>query len=839
MGSDSQEDRAEETRPFRLLPPGTVVSRYRVVEKIGVGGMGVVYRAEDTKLKRHVALKFLPSCLTQDPAAKERFIREAQAASALDHPNICTIHEIDEAEDGQMFIAMACYEGDTLREMIKRGPLGLAEAIDIASQIAEGLREAHERDIVHRDVKPANIMVTPRGQAKIMDFGLAKLAGEARLTTVGTTVGTIAYMSPEQAEGKEVDSRSDIWSLGVILYEMLTGMLPFGGEHEQTIIHSILTREPVPIRSVRKDLPADAEQIVARALTKPIDARYQSANDMLADLKRVGERLAREKSKAGRRGAGGAERRPSIAVLPFTNLSADPEQEYFCDGMAEEIINALSHVEELRVVARTSAFAFKGKSEDIRDIGRKLDVESVLEGSVRKAGDRVRISAQLISVDDGYHLWSERFDRRMEDVFAIQDEISLTIVEKLKIKLMAPEKQEIARRHTDNLEAYNLYLRGRYFWNKRTGSELRKAARCFEQAIAKDPTYAPAYSGLADTYTMLGSYDFLPEAEAYPKAKEAALKAVDLDDTLAEAHSSLGEVIFNSGENPEAARQEFKRAIALNPGYATTHHWYSILLMRTGSFEEALAEGNRALDLDPLSIIIKLHVSQLRAIALDWAGAEDLFFRALEIDPANAKVHADYGFFLAVMGRTEEGLAQARQALDLAPDDPRGRVLYGAVLCHARQYDMAIEEVSKVIGRVPYSALPHVTLGFAYSGKDMHDKAIAEFERAGDLSGNDIALRSWAEAFRGAGLARVGKTEEAQKVLDNLLEQSRHARVPPCGLAVLCFALGDLDRGFGYLDRACSEHDPWLIYSGLRWLFNTIGPDPHCAAFLRKMGLEP
>ena len=832
--SDRNRDQDHVAGPYLgSIPAGTVVSHYRVAEKIGAGGMGVVYKAEDLKLKRSVALKFLPANLTQDSKAKERFVREAQAASSLDHPNICTVHEIDESDDGQMFIAMAYYEGETLRQIARRGPLEVGRALDIAIQIASGLKEAHELGIVHRDVKSANVIITPKGQAKIMDFGLAKLAGDADLTIVGTTIGTVAYMSPEQAAGREVDARADIWSLGVILYEMLSGKLPFPGDHGLTVINLILHGDPVELASVRQGLPDNVLRIMTRALAKPIEERYQSAEEMLADLRGAAGHTGGAIEAAQSAGKS----RPSIAVLPFTNLSGDPEQEYFCDGMAEEIINALTHLEQLRVVARTSAFAFKGKSGDIREIGKKLDVGSVLEGSVRKAGNRVRITAQLINVADGYHVWSERFDRRMEDVFAIQDEISLAIVENLKVKLLAPEKHKVTRRHTESLEAYNLYLKGRYSWNKRTADGLKNAVACFEEAVRKDPEYALAYSGLADALTMLGFYQALPQAEAQQRAQQAVLKAIELDDRLGEAHASLGEILSTSGGDPQRAAAEFERAIALNPGYATAHHWYSILLWDSGRFEEAFAQGKRALELDPLSVIIKIHVSQLTAAAWDWAGAEALLGQAVEMDPENAKLRTDYAVLLAVAGRKEESLIQARRAMELAPEDDWARGIYGWVLCLGGEYNEAVEVLAALVQAIPHSSFAHVVLGISFAGQGVHDKACAEFDVACELSKTDKLTCQWASAFRGASLALMGKTDEARAVLRQFLEEVEQGRVSPYWFAVLYFGLHDLDRGFDYLDRAYDQHDTWLVNSGVNLLFRAMGPDPRCDAFRKKMRL--
>ncbi|UCF78171.1 MAG: protein kinase, partial [Candidatus Eiseniibacteriota bacterium] len=565
---------------------GKIISHYKVTEKVGEGAMGVVYKAEDTKLKRTVALKFLSRQVLGAEEERARFLCEAQAAAALSHPSICTIHEIEEI-DGRFFIVMEWVDGQNLRQRIRSGLLKVSDAVKIAVQVAEGLGEAHEKGIVHRDIKSANIMLTARGQVKIMDFGVAKSAEGTGITTNGSKIGTIAYMSPEQARGESVDHRSDIWSLGVVLYEMLTGRLPFRSEYDQAVIYGILNEAPESVISMRAEIPSELHRIVEKAMAKAPEERYQSVGALADDL--TGLEVELESPALGRP-APRARRRPSVAVLPFANLSADSEQDYFCDGMAEEVTNALSHVEDLRVVARTSSFAFKGRDEDVRAIGRKLNVSTVLEGSVRKAGNRLRITVQLVNVADGYHIWSERYDRDVGDVFTVQDEISLAIVENLKLTLLGNQKKKVLKRHTEDLEAYNLYLKGRWFWSKRTEDGLRKAIEFFEMAIKADPQYALAYSGLADSWNDLPTYGTSSPRETYPKAKKAALRALELDDALAEAHASLGLIKSEYELDWRGAETELRRSIALNPAYAPAHHWYSLLLCQMTRFGEAIDE---------------------------------------------------------------------------------------------------------------------------------------------------------------------------------------------------------------------------------------------------------
>jgi TolB-like protein/tetratricopeptide (TPR) repeat protein/predicted Ser/Thr protein kinase len=633
---------------------GKTISHYRIIEKLGKGGMGVVYKAEDTKLRRFVALKFLPPHALGNDEEKARLLREAQAAAALTHPSICTVHEIDEVDDNT-FIAMEYIEGEGLDTKIESGPLLLDEAISIATQVAEGLAEAHGKGIIHRDIKPANIVVTAGYRVKIMDFGLARLGETTKLTRAGATMGTAAYMSPEQARGEEVDHRTDIWSLGVVLYEMIAGRRPFRGDRDQAVIYSLLNEEPEPASIARPEVPPALEQVVRRMLSKDPNVRHQHAEEVIEELTGfVGaesgtERIRRERALLSR---------PSVAVLPFVDMSPDRDHAYFCEGMAEEIINALGRREGLRVSSRTSSFQFKGGDHDIREIGRKLGVQTVLEGSVRKAGPRLRITVQLVSVTDGYRLWSDTFDRNMEDVFAVQEEISKAIVDRVGPELLAREKPRRRKRHTGNPEAYDHYLRGRWFWNMRTHENLMKAIECFERAIELSPDYALAYAGLSDSYNDLLDYSPCPPEDALEKTRKAALKALDLDDSLAEAHASLGQIKSEHDCDWKGAEREFKRAIALNPRYAPAHYRYGHLLSVTAGLDEALKEMRKAEALEPYSLVIKRNIGYYLSVAGRHDCAIEILKRTIEMDPDYSFTHLSLGVTYASLSMYEDALEE-------------------------------------------------------------------------------------------------------------------------------------------------------------------------------------
>ncbi len=700
---------------------GKTISHYKILEKLGEGGMGVVYKAEDTRLNRLVALKFLPRSALGGEKQKARFVHEAQAAAVLNHPNICMVHEIDEV-NGQTFIAMAYIPGHTLRHEIDKGTMDFERALDFAIQIGDGLQEAHEKGIVHRDIKSDNIMIDEKSRAVITDFGLAKLAGRTKYTRSGTTVGTLAYMSPEQASGETVDHRTDIWSLGVCLYEMLTGQLPFRGDIAAAAVYSIMNEDPKPLSSIRDGVPSEFENVVRRTLAKTPEDRYASTAELVDALRKLKAGLA-ETTSTGSSGA-----KASVAVLPFVNMSADEEQEYFCDGITEEIINNLTHVENLHVAARTSSFAFKGRDEDIREIGRKLNVETLLEGSVRKAGKRIRVTAQLVKVGDGYHLWSESFDRELEDIFAIQDEISLAIVDQLTAKLLGKAKDRLEKRHTPKLEAYNLYLKGRHLLTMRNPNQFPTALEFYRQAVAVQPDYAQAYAEIAQTHLKIERYGVLSAADTLPHAMEAALRAVELNGTLADAHAALAYARYYHWDW-DGAEASFRRALELNQNSAYTHHIFGWFLAARGRFDESMAALKRAQELDPLSLIINANVGSIYYFSRQYKRAVDHLRGAVEVKPDFSVAYQWLGRAYEQVGMYEKAVDAHQSALDILGDPEsmaslaRALALAGNVK-DARSLLADLEAVSKqrFVSRY-WNAIVHLGLG-------EHDSAIENLRQA-------------------------------------------------------------------------------------------------------------
>lgn len=675
---------------------GRKLLHYDVIESLGEGGMGVVYKAMDTRLNRPVALKFISPSRVGDEQNRARLVNEARSAASLRHPNICTVYDIGETPDGQTFISMAYLEGESLRDRIqKQGRMPVEETIRIVSQIAEGLREAHTRGVVHRDIKSANILLTDRDEAVILDFGLAKLPASGSVTQTETFSGTVAYSSPEQIRGERVDARTDLWSLGVVWYEMITGTLPFPGETVPSQMRAVLDLAPASVRSVRGDVPAGVERVLSRLLNKTPAQRTPDASTLLAELRALGSSdVAPEKSKT-----------PSIAVLPFANMSNDPEQSYFCDGIAEDIINDLTRIEGLRVAARTTSFAHRAASVDIREIGNQIGVDSVLEGSVRKAGNRLRITAQLIEVSNGYHIWSERWDRDLADVFAIQDEIARAITAALRVKLSEREQKVLAKPDTTNVEAYDLFLQGR-----RRMYEGRRAlfeSRLFLQAaVERDPSFARAHATLALVGIFISQF-FPSEAEdLIPASRHAADRALAIDPDLPEAHTAKAFLLALMGQESEA-EQTYMKALQLNPDLYDARYFFGRLLFPQKRWPEVVEQWERAIDVDPeeyqCSCLVvtayrelgwtfeqrKPVLERARQRALNYVTrhpesprayylgsgihfelgdrAEGMRWvdRALRVDPLDPGVHYNVACTLAVAGEPERALDHVERAMEL------------------------------------------------------------------------------------------------------------------------------------------------------------------------------
>jgi len=740
-------------RGYRFIgevePETPAIPHYRIVEEIGRGAMGVVYRAEDSRLGRNVALKLLPAHATDEPELRERFVREAQAAAAVQHPNIATVFEFDEQRG---FLAMELIDGPSLRDRIRQRTLQLSEVIRIASEVGEGLRSAHERGVVHRDINSSNILLTSTGQVKITDFGLAMLAGRTRLTRAGEVVGTPAYMSPEQARGEMADARSDIWSLGVVMYEMITGQLPFGGETAASVMFAILNREPEPVTSVRSGVPPDLERVVAKAMTKDPAERYQHIADMLADLRSVQTRAEscatettapKPDTNATERAAMQAERIRSLAILPFSDMSPAKDQQYFCDGLAEELITSLAKIRELHVAARTSTFAFKDTAADIREIGRKLNVQAVVEGSVRKEGQKLRISVQLISVADGYPIWTERYDRDAVEIFAVQDQVVAAIIEQLRLTLLPEERRGVFARRTNNLQAHRAYLKGLdYLWVfSRPG--FPEAIPCFEEALRLDPNYAQAYFGLSEAYLKVAFWGNIPPRQACQKVKLYAQRALALDPTLGDAHGALSYVHLIYDWDCKAAEREALEGIRLSPNSWMVRAYYSWFLLHTGRGIEAIREALKAQALDPVSSVAAF------AVGLAFSMSGD-FPRGIEEYRAGLQVNANFYILHEFLGMT----------------------------CFAnREY--------------PESILAH--------------------ERATNLSDR----LPWFVANLAQTLTQSGRESEAAALWRELEDRAQQEYVRPCCFLLMHAGLGNFRPMLRWLKKAGEEHDSYLSWMRL------------------------
>jgi TolB-like protein/Tfp pilus assembly protein PilF/tRNA A-37 threonylcarbamoyl transferase component Bud32 len=741
---------------------GQTISHYKIVEKLGEGGMGVVYKAEDTKLKRTVALKFLSAQSLETQQEKTRFVHEAQAAAALDHPNVCTVHEIDEAE-GQTFIAMAYVEGHSLREKIASGPLKLEAALDLAIDVAQGLQEAHEKGIVHRDIKSGNIMLTSKGQAKITDFGLARLAGGTKVTKTGTTVGTVAYMSPEQARGEAVDHRSDIWSLGVVVYEMLTGQLPFKGEHEQAVTYQVVNENPDPITALRTGIPMELERIVNKALAKNPGERYQHVDEMLIDMKAVKKevesglktvRQTRAKLLSGKRAywyigiitvvillmVGGLYIFPRnkkaidrIAVLPLENLSGDLEQEFFVDGMTDALIADLQKIRALHVISRTSVMQYKGVRKPLPKIAQELDVDAIVEGTVLREGNQVRITARLIHASTDRQLWADRYDRELRDILALHSEVAQAIAREVRVALTPQEQARLAGVRTVNPEAYELYLRGRDQVFKFTIVAYEKAVEYFQQAIEADPDFAQAYAMLAGCYVYFGWSGHMPLEEARSRAAPPLRKAFEIDDALSEAYHALATIKFYFDWDWVGAESEYKRAIELKPSNGEAHGQYSWSLMAMGRFDEAIAEAKRSLQLDPVLPLANWVMGYVYYCARHYDQAIAQYRQMAELEPNNPGAEWNIADVFAQIGRYDDAVRARQKALSLLGAPPEEIAALDSAYSESGPEGYWSWHKNRSVGRPAVTAIIYAQIG------DM-DRAFALLEKGYEENSPEIHL---------------------------------------------------------------------------------------------------
>ncbi len=638
---------------------GKTISHFKILEKLGEGGMGVVYKAEDIELTRFVALKFLSKKLTKSEKTCQRFRNEARAVSPIDHPNICTVHELKEAEDGQLYFVMGYCGGETLQQKIDNKTLKLKKVLLYAIQTAQGISEAHSHGIIHRDIKPANLMVTKKDVVKILDFGIAKVGRLGMDTREGAVFGSLGYMSPEQSTGVPVDHRTDIWSLGVVLYEALTGRTPFEGEHEGTILNGILNEQPIAMSELVTGIPRELERIVNRALDKNKEERYQHMDEMLVDLRALNLKLRKDSGFS-------TEKVESLAVMPFSNASGREEIEYLSEGLTESLITSLSHISNFKVISRTSAFHYKGQHIEIQKVTHELKVNKLLLGWVSQRSDNISIGVELVEGRDNSQIWGEQYTRKLTDMIQIQEEIVKDISAKLKLKLTKKEKKHISKQYEIDDEAYQLFLKGRFHWNKRTVDSFRQSIYFYNQAIERDPAYALAYAGLSDSYALIGIYGHLPAKDVWPKAMAAALKAMEIDSEMAEAHNALGAVESSYKWNWAKAEKEFQHSIALKPNYATAHQWYAGQLRILGKFDEALRETRKALEIDPLSLQISTDVGRLHYYSREYDLAIQEYQKILQLDSSFFPAHFWLGLALLEKRDFDLAVEALRTALTLS-----------------------------------------------------------------------------------------------------------------------------------------------------------------------------
>jgi serine/threonine protein kinase/tetratricopeptide (TPR) repeat protein len=690
------------------------VGRFTDLTRIGEGGMGVLYKAFDPKLKRSIALKFLHKPTTLDPDSETRFLNEARAAAALDHPNVCTVFDIGSVGD-ELYIAMAFIEGQSLKQRIEKGPLPFEEAVEIGIQVALGLREAHSKAIVHRDIKPSNILVGRGGVVKIVDFGLALLPTDEKVTRENRSIGTPAYMSPEQVGGQGVDARSDLWSLGVTLYEAVSGTLPFSSQSMPILLRAILFDEIDWVQARKCNAVSRMEPVLRRLMTRDRDRRYSSADEVLSDLKALSGPVSSATASLMDQSC--------IAVLPFVNLNREEKTEYFSDGLTDELINALAQFEGLRVVSRSSAFAFKGQSVSIKTIGEQLKVPTILEGSVRSVGNRLRVTVQLTNVADGFNMWSERFDRELKDIFELQDEITLGIVEKLKVKLTPARTTPPEVTSTARFQAHDAYLEGKYNWNRQTEEGFHKAIVCFEKATQIDPSYGAAHAGLADAYTFLGFHGLAPSLEIFSKARPAAARALELDPRLPDANISMGYVKLYHDWDCRAAEFFLRRAVELNPSSAKALYSLMLCLVQTGRFDEGRNALENALLLDPFNMIYQTSAGWLEYYAKRPRVAVERLEQALKIDSTYPELWVALGAAYEELGLFKDSIAYAEKAVAIYGKHPLVNAFLGSAYAAAGEHEKALTVLSRFDELSATQYVPSVCRAIVYMA--LQDKEAA------------------------------------------------------------------------------------------------------------------